>query len=179
MDVLAVLAAPDRQRRAPVALARQRPVDVVLQPAAEAPVLDVLGVPVDGLVGGQQPVAQLSTSRCTRTAWRSRAAACRSASSAGRSARTRWRAAAGRGAEVLDQVGVGVLDEAALVALDALVVGAVEPDGVDDVQAVLRAEAEVVLAEGDRGVHEAGAVVGGDEVAEQDGVPALAVLRRP
>ena len=52
------LVAPDRQRRAPVALARERPVDVVLQPVAEAPVLDVLGVPVDGLVGGQQPVAQ-------------------------------------------------------------------------------------------------------------------------
>ena len=53
---LARLVAPDRQRRAPVALAPERPVDVVLQPAAEAPVLDVLGVPVDGLVGGQQPV---------------------------------------------------------------------------------------------------------------------------
>ena len=55
---VAVLAAPDRQRRAPVALARDRPVDVVLEPLAEAPVLDVLRVPVDGLVGGQQPVAQ-------------------------------------------------------------------------------------------------------------------------
>ena len=51
--------APHGQRRAPVALARDRPVDVVLQPAAEAPVLDVLRVPVDGLVGGQQAVAQL------------------------------------------------------------------------------------------------------------------------
>ena len=40
LDV-AVRAAPHRQRRAPVALARDRPVDVVLQPAAEAPVLDV------------------------------------------------------------------------------------------------------------------------------------------
>ena len=38
----AVGAAPHRQRRAPVALARQRPVDVALQPVAEAPVLDVL-----------------------------------------------------------------------------------------------------------------------------------------
>ena len=59
VDVLGVrLAAPDRQRRAPVALARQRPVDVVLQPLAEAPVLDVLGMPVDRLVGGEQAVAQ-------------------------------------------------------------------------------------------------------------------------
>ena len=53
---LAGLVAPDRQRRAPVALAPERPVDVVLQPAPEAAVLDVLGVPVDGLVGRQQPV---------------------------------------------------------------------------------------------------------------------------
>ena len=44
---LASVVAPHRQRRAPVALARDRPVDVVLQPLADAPVLDVLGVPVD------------------------------------------------------------------------------------------------------------------------------------
>ena len=78
-------------------------------------------------------------------------------------------------AQVLDEVGVGVLDEAPGVGADALVVGAVEAHRVDDVQPVLLAEAEVVLAEGDRGVHEARAVVGGDEVAEQDGVAALAV----
>src|SRR3712207_7672833 len=40
---VALAAAPDRQRRAPVALARQGPVHVVLQPVAEAPVLDVVG----------------------------------------------------------------------------------------------------------------------------------------
>ena len=55
---LAGLVAPHRQRRAPVALARDRPVDVVLQPLAHAAVLDVLRVPVDRLVGGQQAVAQ-------------------------------------------------------------------------------------------------------------------------
>src|SRR3954462_14558458 len=58
VDVAAV-AAPDRQRRAPVALARERPVDVAAQPLAHAPVLDVLGVPVDGLVRGEQVVAVL------------------------------------------------------------------------------------------------------------------------
>ena len=78
-------------------------------------------------------------------------------------------------AQVLDQVGVGVLDLAPGVGADALVVGAVGVHRVDDVQAVLLAKAEVVLAEGDRGVHEAGAVVGGHEVAEQDAVAALAV----
>ena len=52
----AVVAAPHRQRRAPEAVARQRPVDVVLEPVAEASVLDVLGVPADGLVLAQQLV---------------------------------------------------------------------------------------------------------------------------
>ena len=70
-------------------------------------------------------------------------------------------------AEVLDEVVVGVLDPAAGVRADPLVVGPVEADGVHDGQAVLLAEPEVVLAERDRGVHEAGAVVGGDEVAQQ------------
>src|SRR4051794_11133250 len=54
-----LLAAPDRQRRAPIALARQRPVDVPLEPVAEAPVLDVVGVPVDLLVLAQHGVADL------------------------------------------------------------------------------------------------------------------------
>ena len=79
-------------------------------------------------------------------------------------------------AEVLDQVGVGVLDLAAGVRADPLVVGAVEPDRVDHAQAVLLAETEVVLAERDRRVNEPGAVVRGDEVAEQNGVAPRAVL---
>ena len=52
----AVVAAPHREGRAPEAVARQRPVDVVLQPVAEAPVLDVRRVPPDGLVLAQQLV---------------------------------------------------------------------------------------------------------------------------
>ena len=74
--------------------------------------------------------------------------------------------------EVGDQVRVGVLHEPPRVGADALVVGAVGPHRVDHVQAVLLAEAEVVLAERDRGVHEAGAVVGADEVGRQHGVAA-------
>ena len=69
---LVVLAAPDRQRRAPVALARQRPVDVVLEPLAEAPVLDVLGVPVDRLVGGEQLLLDARSCGRTSPSWRSR-----------------------------------------------------------------------------------------------------------
>ena len=63
--------------------------------------------------------------------------------------------------------GVGVLDPAALVGADPLVVRAVEPHGVDHFEALLGAEAVVVLAERDRGVHDARAVLRGDEVAGQ------------
>ena len=46
-------------------------------------------------------------------------------------------------AEILDQVRIGVLDEPARVRPDALVVGPVGADGIDDVEAVLLAEAAV------------------------------------
>ena len=70
--VAGIVAAPDRQRRAPVAVAGQRPVDVALEPLAEAAVLDVLGVPADALVLAQQDVARAR--RCARTtrSWPSR-----------------------------------------------------------------------------------------------------------
>ncbi len=58
--VVAALALPDRQRRAPVALATQRPIDVVLQPVAKAPVLDVPRHPVDLLVQLDQAVFELA-----------------------------------------------------------------------------------------------------------------------
>ena len=57
VDLAAVLADPHRQRGAPVALAAQAPVDHVLQEVAEAALLDVVRVPVDGAVVGHQPVA--------------------------------------------------------------------------------------------------------------------------
>jgi hypothetical protein len=79
-------------------------------------------------------------------------------------------------AQVLDQVLVGILDEAAGVRADALVVGAVAADRVDHVQAVLGAEPEVVLAERDRRVDDAGAVLGRHEVAGEHGVALGAVL---
>ncbi len=49
-------AAPQRQRGAPVPVAGERPVDVVVQPVAVAAVLDVVRVPVRRLVLAQQPV---------------------------------------------------------------------------------------------------------------------------
>ena len=65
---------------------------------------------------------------------------------------------------------------AAGVGADALVVGAVGRTGLTTAQAVLLAEAEVVLAERDRRVHEPGPVLGAHEVARQHGVAALAEL---
>ena len=176
---MAVLAAPHRQRRAPVALARDRPVDVVLQPLAEAAVLDVRRVPLDRLVGGEQAVAQRRRADVPgRLGVVDQRRAAAPAVRVGVQERLRAQQPPAR-AQVLDEVGVGVLDPAPGVRADALVVGAVEPDGVDDVQALLGAEPEVVLAERDRRVDDAGAVVGGDEVGRQHGVALLAVrLRR-
>jgi hypothetical protein len=127
----------------------------------------VLGVPVDLAVGLDEPVAQLRGRDVPRALGVvdervARAPAVRVGVLDGLGAQQ-----PPTGAQVLDEVGVGVLDLAPGVRADALVVGAVGEDGVDDVEAVLLAEAEVVLAEGDGGVDEAGAVVGGDEVAEE------------
>ena len=57
--VLGVVALPDRDRRAPVAVAADRPVARALEPLAELPVLDVLGHPGDLLVELDQAVAEL------------------------------------------------------------------------------------------------------------------------
>ena len=172
---VAFLAAPHGQRRAPVALARDRPVDVVLEPVAEAAVFDVLRGPVDRLVRGEQPILYLAGGDVPRglgVVEQRRVAA--PAVRIGVLERLGSEDAAAR-AEVLDQVRVGVLDLTAGIGPDPLVVGAVEPDRVDHLEAVLLAEAEVVLAERDRRVDEAGAVVRGDEVAKQDGMTSRAV----
>src|SRR5579884_2419083 len=51
---------PYRQRSTPVTLTRQCPVNVALQPVAEATVLDVRRLPVDRLVGGEQLILDLT-----------------------------------------------------------------------------------------------------------------------
>ena len=55
---LAVLGAPNGQRRAPVARTREVPVDEVLQPVAETAATSSLGLPVDGLVEFDHAVFQ-------------------------------------------------------------------------------------------------------------------------
>ncbi|MBA7588422.1 hypothetical protein ES708_30478 [subsurface metagenome] len=54
--VPAGLTAPDRQRRPPVPFAGESPVNIILQPVAEAPLLDVLRVPVYLVVAGDEVV---------------------------------------------------------------------------------------------------------------------------
>ena len=78
--------------------------------------------------------------------------------------------------EGLDDVGVRLLDEAAGEIRDPLVEATAQVDWVLQRDPVLLTEAEVVLAERDRCVDQAGALVGGDEVGEQDGVAARAVV---
>ena len=169
-DRLAGLVAPHRQRGAPVALARDRPVDVVLQPLAEASVLDVLRVPVDRLVGGQQAVAQLRGGDVPGGLGvvdqrRPAAPAVRVRVQVGLLLEQ-----APASAQVVDDARVGVLDPQARELAHPLLEGAVELDGVDDGDALLLADAEVVLAERDRRVHDAGAVLGADEVGGHDRV---------
>ena len=166
---------PDRQRSPPVALARERPVDVAPQPLAEAPVLDVLGVPAHGLVGGQQAVAQARGGDVPRGLGvvEQRGAA---APAVGIGVLVGLRAPQPPArAQVLDQVGVGVLDKPPGERPDALVVGAVGAHRVDHLEPVLLAQAVVVLAEGDGRVHQARALLGRDEVGRQHGVPAFAI----
>ena len=71
---------------------------------------------------------------------------------------------------------VGVLDPEAGELAHPLLEGAVELHRVDDGDALLLPDPEVVLAERDRRVHDAGAVLGADEVGRHDGVAALAEL---
>jgi hypothetical protein len=122
------VADPDRQRRAPVALARDRPVDVALEPLAEP------AVPTSG---GCHATCALFASICSFTASCGcttsrapcRAAGCGSASSAGTSASPASSGTRGRAlAQRLDQHGIRVLHEHAADQRDALA----EPAGVVD-----------------------------------------------
>ena len=158
------LAAPDRQGRAPEAVARQSPVDVVLQPLAEAAVADVPRVPVDPLVLLDHPRGDLRGGDVPR----------------GLAPVDEH----GLAAPAVRQ-GVGVvhaLEQGALVlegVVDLRVALAHRPAGqpgnvvgelavgthrVERDQPVLAAHLAVDLAEGGSEVHQAGAVVGGDEV---------------
>ena len=82
--VLAIGALPDRQRRAPVALAAEGPVDVVLKPVAEAAFADVVGHPVDGVIELDEAILELAGADVPGVRGRSTSRACGSASRTGR-----------------------------------------------------------------------------------------------
>ena len=161
---VAAFADPDRQRRAPVALAGQAPVDDVVQEVAEAALLDVVRQPVDGAVVGHQLIVH------------------------------RRHADEPRGAGVVDQRRVAAPAEGIVMGEVAArppacprppaasriigsafltktpahgVPSAISPLGVHQLQegnVVLAADAGVVLAEGGRLMHHAGTVGHGDVV---------------
>ena len=138
--------------------------------------LDVVGVPVHRLVGGQELVLHLGRPDVPvrlRVVEERRLAA--PAVGVGVLVVPRAQETAGL-AECLDDPGVGVADVHAGEGAGALVEGAVRVHRVVDREAVLSRQAEVVLAERGAGVHHAGAVLDRDEVAGEDGVALLAVV---
>jgi hypothetical protein len=160
--------APDRERGAPVALARQRPVDVVLQPRAVPAVLDVRRVPGGLLVLLEQALADLGGAdepAGQRVVDQRRVAA----------PAVRIRVLVVLGAEehpALAQVGderrVGRLEEQAADQRDVVVEVAVGADRVDHLQALGAGDLVVLRAERGRHVHESGTGVGGDVVPVDD-----------
>ncbi len=159
-------AAPDRQRRAPVAAARQRPVDVATQPFAEPPVLDPFGVPVGAFVLRQQPVSDRGG---PDVPGRQRIVDQR------RVAAPAVRIAVGvvlgppqhpTRAQIVDEGRVRVLEEHPADQRGAGEEPAVPAHRVDHGQAVGAGDGEVLGAEGRGLVHQPGAVGRGDVVGE-------------
>ena len=172
----AAAAAPDRQRRAPVAVARQGPVDVGLQPAPEPAVLDVLGVPGDGLVLGQQVGAPLLGADEPRRLGPvdERGAAAPAVGIAVLVGLLGHQQAAAP--EVGDDLGVGVLDEAPLPRRHRVVERGVGVHRVEDRQPLGATHLGVVLPERGRQVDDAGTVVVAHVVGDDD-PPSLPATR--
>ncbi len=171
-----LLAAPDRQRGAPVAVAGERPVDVVVQPVAEAALLDGVREPVGLLVlpqhrlldgGGADVPGRLRVVEQGRVA----APAVRVAVLVG----DVLEEPAAR-VEVGGQLLVGLLEEDAAHQGDLFLEGAVGADRVHDGQAVRAADREVVGAEGGGLVDQTGAVLGRDVLGVHDVVGGLGEL---
>ena len=181
-----VVAAPDRDRRAPEAVAGDRPVAGVLQPLAELAVLDVVGHPPDLLVEVEHPVADLGRRHEPR---RDRhvdqrlatAPAVRVGVLVGLAAqqhralgdRTRVAGSAGHRPEVVDDRQVRLEHVQAGVVVDRRRERAVLGHRHDGLDALAVGDDLVLLTEGARGVHQPGAVLGGDDVGLDDAERAL------
>ncbi len=171
-------AAPQRQRGAPVAVARDRPVHVALEPAAEAPVAHALGVPADARVQLHHAVAHGGRADVPGGLGvvEERGAAAPA---------VRVRVAVDLGAqqaparlEVGHQVRIGVLHPAAGPGRDDLGEAAVRAHRVGGVQPVGPGRGHVVLAEGGGDVHDAGAVLDGHEGGLHHAVGSLQIGER-
>ncbi len=171
-----VLAAPDRQRCAPVAVAGQRPVDVVVQPVAVPAVLDRVREPVGVLVLREETVLDLRGADVPGglrvVEKRGVAAPAVRVAVLVRDVLEEQAAAV----EVLGELLVGLLEEDAADEGDVLLEGAVRADRVHDRETVGAADLEVVLTEGGGLVDEARAVLGRDVVGVDDEVRRLREL---
>ena len=166
---------PHRNRRAPVAVSRDRPVARTLQPLAELAVLDVVGIPGDLLVEFDHAVAELGhldEPRRHRPVDQRVSAppAVRIAVLVGfvaKQDRAVDRGGAALVLQVADDLRVGVEDMLTGVLRDGGVEAALGVDRGDRDDVGRLGGDHVVLAVGRRHVHDAGAVLGGDEITGQ------------
>ena len=171
---------PDRERRPPVPLARDRPVDVVLEPVAVAPVLDVVGMPVDLFVHLQEA---LLDGRRAHVPGGARVVEQGGPAAPAERIRVLDRAGAEQTSssrEVLDDDGVGVLHEQPPDELGREIgEPAVIADRLEDRPPLDAADVEVLRAERRGHVDDAGAVLHLDERTRDDGVGTIDVgIRR-
>ncbi len=171
-----VLAAPDRQRGAPVAVAGQRPVDVVVQPVAVPAVLDRVREPVGVLVLREEAVLERRGADVPGglrvVEQRGVAAPAVRVAVLVRDVPEEQAALVEIGGELL----VGLLEEDAADQGDVLLEGAVRADRVHDRQAVGAADLEVVLTEGGGLVDQTRTVLGRDVVGVDDEVRGLGAV---
>ncbi|MDQ0842166.1 hypothetical protein QFZ68_001846 [Streptomyces sp. V1I6] len=165
-----VLAAPDRQRRAPVAVTGQGPVDVVVEPVPVPALLHRVGEPVRGLVLRQQPVLD---GRRADVPGRLRVVQQRGVAAPAVRVAVLVRDVLEEqtaGLEVGGQRLVRLLEEDAADQRHVLLEGAVGADRVHDRQTVGAADLEVVLTERGGLVDQTRTVLGGHVVGVDDEV---------
>ncbi len=165
---LVVRAPPDRQRGAPVAVAGQRPVDVVGQPVPVAAVLDRVGVPVGSLVLREQLVLDRGRADVPgRQGVVEQRGVAPPAVRVGVLVRDVLEQPLAR-SQVGHQVGIGLLEELAAHEGDVSLEVPVAGHRVDHREAVRPADAEVVGAEGRGLVDQTGAVLGRHVAVQHD-----------